>query len=52
MNKMLNINPFQSTVAFHIETSRLFYRANQMVGFYMKRNTGLKWINLAVSDII
>ena len=37
-------NPFQPSVAFHIETSHLICCANQMTGFYMKRNTGLKWV--------
>ena len=36
-------NPFQGSVAFHLETSHLFCRANQLTGFYMKRNTTLKW---------
>ena len=36
--------PFQSSVAFHIETSQLFCRAKQMTGFYMKRKTGLESI--------
>ena len=39
------INPFQLSVAFHIETSDLFCSAKQMAGFYMKRNTRLKWID-------
>ena len=34
---------FQPSIAFHIETSRLFCSAKQMTGFYMKHNTGLKW---------
>ena len=37
------LNPFQPSVASHIETRHLFYRAKQMTGFYMKCNTGLKW---------
>ena len=41
---MLQLNPFHSIVAFHIETSHLFCRANQATGFYMKCKTGLKWI--------
>ena len=28
-----------------MESSHLFCRAKQMTGFYMKRNTGLKWVN-------
>ena len=38
-------NPFQASVAFHIETSHLFCRAKQITGFHVKRNTGLKWLN-------
>ena len=37
-------NPFQSSVVFHIETTYLIYRANQMTGSYMKCNTGQKWV--------
>ena len=36
--------PFQASVAFHIETSHLICIANQMTGFYMKRNAELKWV--------
>ena len=39
------INLFQSSVAFHVETSDLFCSAKEMIDFYMKRNTGLKWVN-------
>ena len=35
-------DPFQPRVVFYIETSHLIYTANQMTGFYMKCNTGLK----------
>ena len=35
---------FQSSAAFHIEPSHLICSANQMTGFYMKCNTGLKWV--------
>ena len=35
---------FQASVAFHIEISHLFCSANQMIGFYIKRITGLKWL--------
>ena len=37
-------NPFQPSVVFHIKTSHLFCSAKQMTGFYMKHNTGLKWV--------
>ena len=39
-------NPLQPSVAFHAENSRLIYTANQVTGFYMKCNTGLKWFNV------
>ena len=38
------INPFERSVAFHIEISHLICTENQMNGFYMKCNTGLKWV--------
>ena len=38
-------NPFQHCVACHIETSHLICSANQMTGFYIKYNTGIKWVN-------
>ena len=41
---LFHVNPFQPSVAFHIETSHLFCRAKQITGFYMKCNTGLKWV--------
>ena len=39
------LNPFQPSVAFDIETSHLFCRAEQMTSFYMRHNTGQKWVN-------
>ena len=39
-----SFNSFQASVAFHKETSYLLCRAKKMTGFYMKRNTELKWI--------
>ena len=36
------IDPFQASVAFHIETSHLICDANQITGFYMKCNTFFK----------
>ena len=39
------LNPSQPSAAFHIETSHLIYTANQMTGFYVKRTSGLKWVN-------
>ena len=38
------LNQFQSSVAFHIETSHLICSANQMNGFYIKCNTWMKWV--------
>ena len=40
------INPFQHSFAFHIETSHLISSANQMTDFYMKCNTELKWVDI------
>ena len=37
-------NSFQAKVAFHIETCHLTCNANQVAGFYLKRNNGLKWV--------
>ena len=42
---MFEGNPFQPSVAFHIETSQLICTANQMNGFFMECNTGLKWVD-------
>ena len=38
----LHVNPFQSSAAFHIGTSHLICTGNQITGFFMKYNTGLK----------
>ena len=40
------LNPFQPSVAFNTETSHLFCYPIQMTGFYMKRNTGLTWVDI------
>ena len=45
-NNSFSVNQFQPNVAFHIETSHLFFRAKRMTGFYMKCNTGLEWIKM------
>ena len=37
-------NPFQLSIVFHIETSHLFCRAKQMIGFYIKGISRLKWV--------
>ena len=49
---VIMFNPFQTSVAFHMETSRLTCIANQMTGFYMKCITELKWVNGGVSDFV
>ena len=41
-----SLSRFQPSVLFHIETSQLFCWAKQMAGFYIKRNTRLKWVNV------
>ena len=43
--------PFQPSVAFNIEITNFFCRAKQKTNFYMKRNTGLKWVNMCLTDI-
>ena len=43
-NKNWFNNRFQSSVAFHIETSNLIWSENQVIGFYIKRSTRLKWV--------
>ena len=45
------INPFEPSVAFHIE-SHLICTENQINGFYMKCNTGLKWVKGIIPKII
>ena len=42
------VSPFQSCAAFRIETSHLFCSAKQMTRFYIKWNSGLKWVNRQV----
>ena len=41
----LFVNPFQHSVGIYIETSHLICTADQITGFYMKCNTGLKWVS-------
>ena len=47
-----SINSFQPSVALHIETSHLVCPANQMTGFYMKCNTGLKWVKMISCQLL
>ena len=44
VNFICLLYPFQRIVVFYIETSYLICITNQMTGFYMKCNTGLKFI--------
>ena len=45
-------NPSQPSVAFHIETSHLIYTTDQMTDFFMKSNSGLKWVNSTCQILI
>ena len=40
------VNPYHASVVFHIESSHLICDAKQMTGFYIKCNTGLKWLDI------
>ena len=51
-DQRLGINQFQHSVAFHIGTSYLFWRAKQMTGFYMNHNTGLKRVKLSRNQVL
>ena len=42
---------FQPSVTFYIENSYLFCRANQVTGFYINCNTGLKWVKARDSEV-
>ena len=46
------LNPFLPSIAFHIEPIHLIYIINQMTGFFMKRNTGLKCVKRVAKYII
>ena len=41
------LTSFQLNVVFDIETSHLICFANKMTGFYIKCNSGLKWVQKA-----
>ena len=49
ISEIIFLDPFQSSVVFHIDPSHLICIANQMAGFYMKYNTGLKQVNNLLS---
>ena len=42
----VKLNPFQPSVAVHIETRYLFCCAKQVTGFYIKCNIRLKWVKV------
>ena len=42
----------QTGDAFHLETRHSICTANPMTGFYMKRNTWLRWVNTKFSKIM
>ena len=44
--RCIDSDPFRTSVAFYKETSHLICSGNQMAGFYMKCNTGLKWVKV------
>ena len=48
--KSLEFNSSQFSVAFHIETSHLACKANEVSGFYMKGNTRLKWVKYTFTN--
>ena len=49
ISKRYELKPFHLSVASHIETRRLICTTNQMTGFHMKNNNGLKWVNFLVT---
>lgn len=51
VESFLLLDLFQPIVTFHKETGYLFCSAKQLIGFYMKFNTGLKWVK-TVKDYI
>ena len=44
------LNPFQPSIAFHIETSHFISTTNQITGFFNKCNNVLKWVNDIISQ--
>ena len=43
------VNPYQPKVSFYIENIHLIFSPNQIAGFYMKCNIGLKWVKVVES---
>ena len=47
MNFMyIQYNPFQTSIAFRVETSHLVCSENELTGFYIECNTGQKWVEV------
>ena len=46
------LNSYQPRAAFHIGTSHLICSANQVTGFCMKCNPGLKWVKVKSREIL
>ena len=51
-SQIFKINPFQTSVAFHIETSHLLCSGKQMAGFYMKCNIPRKGLRHYLSHAL
>ena len=49
--KALDINTFLPRVDIQIESSHLIFFENQMTGFYIKCNTGLKWLKSPLQEL-
>ena len=43
-----HFNPFQPSIAFHIESCHLVCTANQMTDFYLKCINRLKWVKVQI----
>ena len=43
---LYQINPFQPDIVFQIETSNLILNKNEIICFYLKCNTWLKWVEI------
>ena len=44
MVQTFSLNSLHPSVVFHIENNHLICKTNQMTGFYIQCNTGLKWV--------
>ena len=58
LNLTTSSNPWElsvdslTSVAFYIETRHLLCRPKQVTGFYMKRNTRLKWVKFVLTSLL